>query len=154
MSVEQAVNTAIERCLEGRRRWNEDAPPDLVAFLCGVIRSVVSDEKKMASRDKAVRDPAAVDAAVDPKTDDGETGGIDSDRSAVCDAVEACAKGDEVLESFYLSVLDGNTKREDIAANLGWPPEAVTAARNKLQRRLLKRFPNEFASAKKRRRSS
>lgn len=154
MSVEQAVNTAIERCLEGRRRWNDNDPPDFLAFLCGVIRSVVSDEKKMACRHKTDPDPDAVDAATDPTTEHDPADGLDADTSAVCDAVEACAKGDDALESYYLSVLGGNTKREAIAEDLGWSSEAVTAARNKLQRRLLKQFPQEFASAKKRRRSS
>jgi hypothetical protein len=90
----------------------------------------------------------------DPRTEDDDSpDDSDEGRSAVCDAVEACVKDDAALESFYLTVLDGKTKRDDIAESLGWSPDAVTAARTKLQRRLLKQFPQEFACAKKRRSS-
>lgn len=158
VSTMDLVNTALERCLDGRRRWDDEAPPELGAFLCGVIRSLSSDEKKMFRRDKVEFDSVAVDAAGDTRiNDDGEMDGMDEgmdEASIIADAVEACATGDAELESFYLAVLDGNTKREDIASALGWLPGEVTAARIKLQRRLLKRFPKEFTSAKQRRRSS
>jgi hypothetical protein len=155
MSVKQAINIAIERCLDGSRRWNDDDPPEFGAFLCGVIRSIISDERKKVRRSKLDFDEASVAGAADPRSDgDGQSDGADEGRTAICAAVEACTRDDEALESFYLAVLDGHTKREDIAAALGWTPDAVTAARVKLQRRLLKKFPQEFASAKARRRSS
>jgi hypothetical protein len=151
----EIVNEAIQRCLDGRRRWNEENPPELGAFLCGVIRGLPSDMKKMSRRDKVDLDGVAVDAARDTRiSDDGEVDGPDDAWTPICEAVAACAEGDPALESFYLAVLDSNTKREEIAATLGWSPADVTAARVKLQRRLLSKFPNEFASAKRRRRSS
>jgi hypothetical protein len=156
----QAVNEAVERCLDGRRRWNDDDPPEVGAFLCGVIKSIISDEFKKASRDKAqlagetiddVIDPASISGvhAVDAASADGE-----ADVSAVCAAVEACTKGDDDLELFRLAVLDGHTKRENIATAIGWESPRVTAARTKLQRRLIKEFPAQFAAAKKKRRAS
>ena len=65
-------------------------------------------------------------------------------------AFEECVKGDEKLELLYLAVLDGNVKREEVAAALGWTVDEVTAARIKLQRRLVAQgFPALFASYKK-----
>ncbi len=152
MSVQQVIDTAIERCLEGRRHWNEAEPPELVAFLCGVIKSIVSDERKIVRRERSELDNEAVERARDPRIcDDGMLEGATGEPSAVCEAIDACAKGDESLEFYCLAVKDGNTKRDSIAAALGWTPEAVSGARNKLQRRLCARFPAEFASAKKRR---
>ena len=68
---------------------------------------------------------------------------------AICATVEACLKGDETLELLYLAILDGNVKREAIAEALGWSVDEVTAARNKLQRRLVAQFPAKFAAYKK-----
>lgn len=157
ISVMDVVNTAIERSCDGRRKWNETNPPELVAFLCGVIRSLVSDERKMFKRERTLADVEAIDAAVDsaalPGSADDDEAENDG-RSAICFAVESCTKGDEMLELFHLAVLDGKTKREDIAAALGWSVDQVSAARTKLQRRLIKRFPEEFAAAKKKRRTS
>ncbi len=73
----------------------------------------------------------------------------DEGRCAVRAAFEACVKGDDKLESLYLAIIDGNLKREEIAAALGWTPDEVSAARNKLQRRLVAQFPALFASYKK-----
>lgn len=129
MSVMDAVDVALERCLDGSRRWNEAAPPELGAFLCGVIKSIVSDERKKLSRDKADLAGDTIEEVVDPSE---SMAAADEDSvSAVCAAIEACVQGDEDLELFRLAVSDGNTKREHIAAALGWTPDQVTAARIK-----------------------
>jgi hypothetical protein len=155
MSVMEAVNEGVQRALDGRRRWNDDSPPELEAFLCGVIRSLVSDERKAFRRDKTVLDGETADAAPDPTPlRDGDESDGEDDVRPICVAVEACARGDEDLELFRLAVLEGSPKREAVAAVLDWPPERVSAARTKLQRRLTARFPEEFASAKKKRSAS
>lgn len=150
ISVMETINVAVERCLQGTRRWNEDNPPELGAFLCCVIKSLVSDERKAFRRDKTDLVGEEIEDAADP----GDALDEDEGRSAICDAVEACTGGDEPLQLFRLAVLDGHTKREDIGKALGWSPEQVTAARIKLQRRLMSRFPVEFAAAKSKRRGS
>ncbi len=153
MTVKEAVNTAIERCLDGSRRWDDSDPPELGSFLCGVIRSIVSTERKKATRDKVALDCEAVESA--PQPEEAEEDGVAEDgRVTVCSAVEACATGDEVLESYYLAVLDGHITPAAIAGHLGWSPSEASAARNKLQRRLISRFPQEFANrlAKRRQR--
>lgn len=155
MSAKEAVDIAVERCLTGRRRWNEENPPDLAAFLCGVIKSLVSDELKAFTRDKADLVGGDIEEVADPAATGGFDGVDEADgTSAICDAVEACVKGDEDLELYRLAVLDGNTNRDDIAAALGWAPAKVSAQRIKLQRRLLSQFPGEFAAIKNKRRAS
>jgi hypothetical protein len=70
-------------------------------------------------------------------------------RAAICAAFEACVDDDAKLEDLYLAILDGHVKRDDIARTLGWSSEQVSAARVKLKRRLLAKFPQMFATTKK-----
>lgn len=151
VSVEEVINLAIDKCLIGSRNWNEDDPPELGAFLCGVIKSISSISRKKRKRDRtdSIEDigPDAADPAPSIESVLGEAD--DEGRRAVRAAFEACVKGDDKLESLYLAIIDGNLKREEIAKALGWTPDEVSAARNKLQRRLVAQFPAQFASHKK-----
>ena len=151
VSVEEVINEAIDRCLTGSRTWNEDDPPELGAFLCWVIKSISSISRKKKKRNKtdSFEDvgPDAADPA--PNIESVQSEAEDEGRRAVRAAFEACVKGDDRLESLYLAIIDGNLKREEIAAALSWTPDEVSAARNKLQRRLVAQFPAQFASCKK-----
>jgi DNA-directed RNA polymerase specialized sigma24 family protein len=151
VSVEDVINDAIDRCLTGSRTWNTDDPPELGAFLCGVIRSITSISRKKQKRSKttSVEDIGVEAADPAPSIESVMSDAGDEGRGAVRAAVEACVKGDDKLESLYLAIIDGNLKREEIASTLGWTPDEVTAARNKLQRRLVAQFPAQFASFKK-----
>jgi hypothetical protein len=151
MSVEEVINDAIDRCLTGSRTWGTDDPPELGAFLCGVIRSITSISRKKLRRNKAdsVEDIAVDLADPTPSVERILADEDDEGRRAVLAAVEACVKGDDKLESLYLAIIDGDLKREALASTLGWTPDEVTAARNKLQRRLVAQFPAQFASFKK-----
>jgi hypothetical protein len=116
-----------------------------------VIRSLASSEKK-----KVVR--AKTDALPDfdrqaPLADSPEDDAVEEEnRSAVLASIEACVSDDADLQALYLAVLDGATKREEIAAALGWSVDRVTAARIKLQRRLVRQAPEQFGPARERRR--
>ena len=151
VSVEEVINDAIDRCLTGSRTWNDEDPPELGAFLCGVVKSISSISRKKTKRNKtdALEDIGAEVADPTPTIESVLSDADDEGRCAVRAAVEACVKGDDKLESLYLAVIDGNLKREEIAAALGWTPDEVSAARNKLQRRLVAQFPAHFASYKK-----
>lgn len=149
VSVQEMINEAIDRCLTGVRTWNADDPPELGAFLCGVIKSITFTEKKKEVRSKVdhveevgVGAPGPAPSVLDALEEEEGT-------RAICATVEACLKGDEKLELLYLAILDGNVKREAIAEALGWSVDEVTAARNKLQRRLVAEFPGKFAAYKK-----
>jgi hypothetical protein len=156
MTVQHVINTAIERCLEGRRTWS-DSYPDLETFLKGVIDNLVWTAKKGAIRDKADAMPDAGVDVVDerPSPEDALVTGEDAvveeaGRAAICAAFEACVEDDPTLQDLYLAILlKGVVKREDIARVLGWTVEEVSGARIKLKRRLLSRFPEMFAKTKK-----
>jgi hypothetical protein len=148
-SVKEVVNIAIERCLDGQRK-TFTAADDLETFLRGVIRSVVSDTKKGAVRGKAT---PTEDAGLNTSSDEPLADEIlaENGRSDILAAAAACAEGDPALETLYLTVLEGYVKRDDLAEVLGWSAAEVTAARNKLQRRLLAEWPALFSKYKQRR---
>lgn len=149
MTPYELVNHAVDRCIEGKRHWYKDAGyPSLESFLRWVIRSLLSTEIKANGRDRA---DFAHDGVVEGKSDEPspEDAVADSERSAVMIAVAACAEGDDDLEAFYTTVLDGHLRREDVAEKLGWTAERASAARVKLQRRLLAKHPELFGSSKK-----
>jgi hypothetical protein len=149
MAVQQVINTAVETCLEGRRHWS-DSCPDLENFLKGVVNNVIWRAKRSALRDKAEPAPdAGVETADDcPSAEDALA--AEQGRALICAAFEACVEGDPKLQDLYLAILDQQVKRDDIAAALGWSAEEVSAARVKLKRRLLSKFPEMFASTQKR----
>lgn len=149
MTPYELVNHAVDRCLEGKRHWYKDACyPDLESFLRWQIRSLLSTEVKADARDRA---DFADDGIVEGKSDEPspEAAVADSERTAVIAAVEACVDGDDDLEAFYWTVLDGHVRREDIAEKLGWTVERASAARVKLQRRLVANHSELFGSSKK-----
>lgn len=151
MNPKELVDLAIERCLAGKRHWKKQSGyADLESFLRGVIKSLVSSAVNADKRDQADLDEEGDVDRVDVATD----AGLESVRTDVVVAIERCASDDEDLSAFYFAVVDGHhTKREDIAAALGWDVARVSAARVKLQRRLEKQYPEMFGDMKKRRAS-
>ena len=151
MNPKELVDLAIERCLSGKRHWKKQSgSQDLESFLRGVIKSLVSSAVKADKRDQAKLDEEGDVDRVDAATDVD----LESVRTEVVAAIESCASDDEDLLAFYFAVVDGHhTKREDIAAALGWDVTRVSAARVKLQRRLEKQYPDIFGDMKKRRAS-
>lgn len=142
MSVEHVVNQAIEHCLDGSRVW-DPTNVDLPGFLRGVIRSLVSAERKryVKRRTFAASDLLEnANIAMEVTTASPEDEAVDEEaRGALVADVEACARGDADLEALLAAILDGNTKREQLVEALGWTPERVSVARKKLQRRLVRR---------------
>jgi hypothetical protein len=150
LSVEQLVQTAVELCLDGTRHWDSTAV-DLPGFLRGIIRSLTSSEKKKDVRAKTDAKPELdqyFEATDSPEIEAVE----DEERRELLKTLEACTDDDADLKKLYLVILEGHTKRDDIAAALGWTADRVTAARIKLQRRLVRRAPEQFGEARERRR--
>ena len=147
MGPKELVDRAIERCLGGKRHWKKSSGcPDLEAFLRGVIKSLLSSAVKADGRN-----PAELDEQGD--VDRVDARGLDMVRTEIVAAIESCASDDDELTTFYLTVLDGHTKREDIASALGWDAARVSRVRTKLQRRLETQYPELFGELKKRRTS-
>ena len=113
-----------------------------------MIKSLASTAVKTDTRNPVDVD---VDGDVDQLPPDGAT--VDVVESKIVAAIEVCASDDEELTSFYLAVLDGHTKREDIASALDWDVAKVSRVRVKLQRRLETQHPDLFGELKKRRAS-
>ena len=149
-SVMEVVNTAIERCLDGRRNWTDNATDDLEMFLCGAIKSVTSSAKKAAVRDKATatEDAGAESAHGDPLPDELLA---EHDRSTILAAAAKCVEDDEELQALYLAILEGHHKPAEIAELLGASVSVINTSRIKLQRRLVAGFPELFAKYKQRR---
>lgn len=124
------VNASVLSLLDARRRWNA-AAVDLAGFLRGVIRSHSSSDRKAHARRKA----APPDLERENPTPEDDLLGASRDRE-LCAIVEMAIGGDRDLALLWAAVWDGALKREDIAEELGWSPDRVTAARIKLQRRL------------------
>ena len=151
-SVQDVVNRAIEHCLGGERSWTPDAVANLCGVLCGVISSLVYSQRKSSRKDKATASPdAGRDYADEAPAADEQL--AEHDRSSLLEAVAKCAEDDDELSALYLAILEGSVKRDDLAEALGWSADAVTAARNKLQRRLVARFPEQFAKFKQKRKT-
>ena|GEM_PF-2434855 len=135
LSVEELVQSAIARCLDGTRTWNEDDPPELEAFLCGVMKSLCWSAKKAALRhpEEAIDGDAA--APAERPSPEQELVSAEDERRVLA-AIEAVTVDDGALRDLYRAVLDGHTKRDAIAVALGWTPDQVSVARRKLNRRL------------------
>lgn len=135
MSVEQLVNTAVEHCLDGTRTWDA-SNVDLAGFLRGVIRSLTSSERKKHVRAPRVMSDDSLAYEPSPRGDPERDAIEEERRAALLARFEGATADDPDLRALYLTILDGVTKRDDLAAALGWTPERVSAARIKLQRRL------------------
>lgn len=153
LSVEQLVNMAVEACLDGSRTWNPSTV-DFPGFLRGIIRSLTSSEKKSAVRSKTHAQSdfeRIVPLAASPEEEAIEEEG----RKEILGRIEEAIGDDADLRALHTAILDGATKREELAASLGWSVDRVTAARIKLQRRLVRIAPDRFApTLEKRRRTS
>ena len=137
MSVEQVVNNAVELCLDGTRTWDPSAV-DLPGLLRGIIRSSVSSERKKYVRARTFTNSETVErhAGLADSTEDEIV--EEEGRERILSLFASCIEGDGDLQALHDTILDGHLKRDDIAAALGWNVDRVTAARIKLQRRVLK----------------
>lgn len=136
----QLVDEAIVRSLAGDRRWNEDDPPELVAFLCGVIRSISSDEKK------AVTKMGPMESFDSPHIESELKHAVPTPEELVREGawndkrlghLRAAIEGDEDLQLLYMAIVEeGCERRDEIAECLGWDPDKVSVLRKKLNRRL------------------
>lgn len=153
MSVEQLINTSIELALDGTRKWDPSAV-DLPGLLRGIIRSITSSERKKFVRSRTTTNseivehhPGLFDSAEDEAL-------AEEERVLLLQTLAAATADDPDLVLLYTTILEGTTKREAIAETLGWSVARVTAARIKLQRRLVRQAPEQFEAVRDGRRRS
>ena len=129
IAVDDLINEAVQRVLDGRRTWRSDEP--LVQFLRGAMKSIAHQMFKARRYDRELTDDDELQADVFENFSDGETD------SRLVD-LDAAIEGDDELTDYCCAVMDlESPKREHIATHLGWPAERVSVASKKLKRRLL-----------------
>jgi len=133
------VDEAIARVLDGRRKWRSDDPPHLYNFLCGVMRSIVSADRKHDARTPLATEDASSVVPTQPVTAEN----LCESKELVA-AITACSERDPELRAFQDSVLDGAASREEIANDLGVESDTVSVIRRRFQRQLVAQSPELF----------
>jgi DNA-directed RNA polymerase specialized sigma24 family protein len=127
--AEEVVDEAVACCIEGGRSWPEGL--DFEAFLRGVIRSLVSNERRDAERwPTATLEAIAETAAPSSRRDDR----IAARR--LLGLIEPAVENDFEMRALFAVILEGAVKRADQATALGWTPQRVTAVCERMNRRL------------------
>jgi DNA-directed RNA polymerase specialized sigma24 family protein len=140
MEVQELIHEAVQRTLEKRRKWNRADMPDLVAFLCNVMRSICGHARADAARAelRANVDPGEDPEMTPPPTPEDEVMHRERAHPLLQGLAEETA-GDEDMELFVAAVEFAGSRREDIAEELGWSSDKVSVVKKKIQRRLMKR---------------
>lgn len=133
LSVDQVIGTVVQRCLEGRRRWNP-GNVDLIGLLRGAIRSVISAE--CARRHRAAQTVAALTVRVEQEPSREDTLIDEETRAEALSRVIASGMGDADTARYLQVALHSNhMTRKELAARLGWTPQRVSRVRRRLLRR-------------------
>lgn len=145
-AVEEVIDEAVLRVLDGRRQWHRDDAPDLVAFLCGVIHSLVHEFVTKKGRDARRVDGRDPEELMSPQArPDTRTSYADTR----LEFIEEAIGDDGELGELYLGILESSGKREDVAQCLGWEVDRVSVLTKKLKRRLLALAKTKTATTSK-----
>lgn len=132
---------AITRVLQGTRRWDPDAEPDLLAYLKSVVKSILHDRVTKTQREAIAPDPNDAPPLVDhvptPCPGPEENVVAAEEVAATNRMLEALDKEEDQL--VFLSILDGTEKPADIAQALNRPVRDIYRIKQKIMRRLLQR---------------
>jgi hypothetical protein len=135
---------AITRVVDGRRKWNPTAEPDLLPYLKSVVKSILWELKPAARREEVEVAPVGkdgIDLTAEARTED--PGPLE-----LLELGEETASGerfkDQILSGFeededklvLMSIFEGRGKAAEIAADLGLPVEDVYRIKRKIKRRL------------------
>lgn len=147
---------ALVLVIEGKRAWNQEAYPDFLQFLKGVVDSKVSAMVR-SPENRRSRQPAPSPATGEPMTPDDYAADVPTPDKFVEDAEwgekfrAAVAKevGEDSISLGLFECLDaGYTKRADIAATLGVSVEDIYNAQKRLKKRVATVI-NRFEQGKK-----
>lgn len=129
---------AVKKVLTGERNWDCEAHPNLFRYLCGVVDSLVSND---------VRGPDNQARMLDDKLSEvlsgrDQTEAVDEERQAeeFVNGFRAFLEKDEgdiALLRMVDCLLDGCTKRAEIAERLTLFGKDVTNMQKRLQRRMM-----------------
>ncbi len=129
------ASEAIARVLQGDRRWDPEAEPDLLGYLKTVVKSIVWDLMKAAEKEalepldkgdeRAIEEVPCGDPGPDAEVVAAETG----------DRMLAALETDEE-RIVFLCICGGNDKAADIGQELGLDTRQVYRIKQKIRRRL------------------
>jgi len=129
--AEDLVYEAINRVLSGERVWAQEKHPDLLIFLYGVVKSIVSHDVKSSHNLRTEKLPDTLERQNSiPKVGPEGQDYIDRLLSSVC--------GDDDLEELVLHIASGYTKASDLAEQMKMPIQEVYRLRERLQRKIEK----------------
>jgi len=130
---------AITRVLQGRRRWDPDTEPDLLAYLKSVVKSILHDRVTETRREAVAPDPddgpPLIDQVATPNPGPEQNAVAAEETAATNRMLEALDKEEDQL--VFLSILDGTDKPAEIARALNRPVRDIYRIKQKIMRRLL-----------------
>lgn len=140
--VQDLVQEAIRRFMDGTRRWDPDKVT-LEVFLDGVVRSLASDlVRSLANRVQGLEEITEGEKSqplpeVLQHTHTVEMEAMQTERyQALADEVMDAACQEPMLEKIVQAVMDGCEKPEAIAQETGLPITHIYAGLRKIRRRL------------------
>ena len=128
------LNEAIQRALDGRRRWPTSL--DLLTFMSGAMRSIASEWRTKALRERAVA-PEDIDLIAAPHIPDQEAA---TALSGVAQRMQQILRDHPVALAIFTHRATGATERQ-ICATLNLDERAYDTDYRRVQRELLRLFP-------------
>ena len=126
------LHEAVQRVLDGSRRWPVDLP--FAIFLCGVIRSIAGEARRVQSRTLSGGGVAEdLLASVASDAQDPEQAAIGRDLLA---SLEGLFAGDKVGAGILQGLLEGHSPSE-IQARLQLGQTDYDSARRRMRRRIV-----------------
>jgi RNA polymerase sigma factor (sigma-70 family) len=129
------ANEAIARVLQGARRWDPEAEPDLLRYLKSVVKSIVWDLMQGAGKE-ALEPPDEGDERAIEEVPTGNPGpDVEVVAAETADRMFAALETDEE-RIVFLCIRGGNEKAAGIAQELGLDAREVYRIKQKIRRRL------------------
>jgi DNA-directed RNA polymerase specialized sigma24 family protein len=129
VETEDVLHDALAACLDETRHLPEEMK--LENFLRAVMWSQVSHLRRAA----ALRATACLDDVGEPAAPSSRRDAAIDARRLLAAVARVCA-ADPDIHALFTVIVDGENKRADHAAALGWSPERVKAVRVKMNRLL------------------
>jgi DNA-directed RNA polymerase specialized sigma24 family protein len=148
VSADDLLQEAYTRALEGSRTCSRST--EVVAFLCGVMKSLASQEieaRKNGFRPVAVMrkgEPVLPDVAADSVSPEQSAVSAVDDRGALA-RIDELVADDEQLQ-FLLEGIDDEMRGAELQKLLETDEKGLAALRKKLRRLLQGAFPDRIAS--------
>ncbi|WNG20406.1 hypothetical protein [Cystobacter fuscus] len=138
--AEEYVHEAIKLTLDESRAWNPDKVP-LGLHLCGVVRSLISNEIRSAAA--RLREEGAWEETAEARADMSVPRPITPEEfylsKETCEVIEndayQAADKDEELMKVVEAVVDGAFDIDMIAKATGLPSKSIYSAKDKLKKR-------------------